>query len=351
MTHQITVAGRPVGAGHPTFVIAEMSGNHNGSLKRALQIIDAVADTGAQAIKFQTYTADTITIDCDGPAFRVDGEHGLWGGRNLYRLYQEAATPWEWHEAMFARAREHGLIPFSSPFDVTAIELLESLDAPCYKVASAELVDLPLIRAMAGTGKPLIMSTGMATIAEIDAAVSAARGAGCTELALLTCTSAYPASPDDAALANIAVLEELFGCPAGLSDHTLGNGVAVASVALGGSLIEKHVTLRRADGGVDSAFSLEPAEVAALVAECDAARRAVAGPARFATRDAEQTVKRLRRSLYVVADVRAGDEVNASNVRSIRPGGGLAPDAFASVRGRRFRADVPQGTPLTWDVL
>lgn len=344
----IRIGEHVVGPGARPFVIAEVSGNHNGSLDRALSIIDAIAEAGAQAVKFQTYTADTLTIRSDSPRFRVEAGHGLWGGRTLYDLYEEAHTPWEWHAPMFGRARERGLTPFSSPFDPTAIELLESLDAPCYKIASAEIVDLPLIRAVAATGKPMIISTGMATLAEIDAAVTAAREGGCTQLVVLACTAAYPASPDDARLLSIPTLEQAFGVPIGLSDHTAGIGVSVAAVALGAVALEKHVTLERADGGVDSEFSLEPAELRALVVESGAAARAVS-PALFGPTEAEKTVLALRRSLYVVADVKAGDVVDRANVRSIRPSGGLATDLFDTVRGLRFTSDVPRGTPLGWE--
>ena len=346
----IEIGGHRVGPGERPFVIAEVSGNHNGSLDRALEIVDAIAGTGAQAVKFQTYRADTITIDADGPAFRIRDDHGLWGGRNLYQLYEQAHTPWEWHDPLFARAREHGLVPFSSPFDPTAIELLESLDAPAYKVASAELVDLPLIRAMAATGKPMVISTGMATLAEIDAAVAAAREGGATQIVLLACTASYPADPVDANLQTIPALREAFGVPIGLSDHTPGIGVPVAAVALGAVAIEKHVTLQRADGGVDSDFSLEPAELASLVTETDVARRAM-GLARFGPRESEATMLGLRRSLYVVQDVEQGDRVSASNVRSIRPAGGLEPNEILRVRGRRFSVAVKKGTPLTWDLI
>lgn len=346
----VTIGEHPVGPEHRPFVIAEMSGNHNGDLGRALDIVDAVAASGAQAIKLQTYRADTITIDVDAPGFRIRDEHGLWGGRRLYELYEEAHTPWDWHQPLFDRARERGLVPFSSPFDPTAVELLESLGAAAYKIASAELVDLPLIRLVAATGKPLIMSTGMATLGEIDAAVTAAREGGCTELVLLACTASYPADPQDAHLGVIPALAEAFGVPVGLSDHTRGIGVAVASVALGACAIEKHVTLRRADGGVDSDFSLEPAELAMLCTETDAAHRAL-GPARFGPRPAEQDTLALRRSLYVVADVRAGDPVTPDNVRSIRPAGGLPPDAITHVLGRTFTRDTPRGTPLTWALI
>lgn len=336
---------------HRPFLIAEMSGNHNGSLDRALEIVDAVAATGAQAIKLQTYTPDTITIDVDSPAFRVTDEHGLWGGRNLFQLYEEAHTPWEWHEAIFARARKHGLLPFSSPFDPSSVEFLETLGVEVYKTASAEIVDLPLIREVARTGKPIIMSTGMATLREVDAAVNAAREAGCTELVLLACTASYPADPADARLANIRLLEDAFAVPVGLSDHTLGIGVAVAAVALGAVCVEKHVTLDRADGGVDSEFSLTPSELELLVRETESARIASISPAKIGPTETEQAVLRLRRSLYVVEDVRAGEAVTTANVRSIRPAGGLASDAVDTVIGRTFTRDVARGTPLSWDLI
>lgn len=346
----VTLGDRVVGPGHPPYVVAEMSGNHNGSLERALAIVDAVAEAGAPAVKIQTYTADTLTIDVDAPAFRVEDSHGLWGGRTLYRLYQQAHTPWEWHEAIFARARERGVLPFSSPFDPTAVALLEDLGAQVYKTASAEIVDLPLIREIGRTGKPILMSTGMATLAEIDAALTAARDGGAAEVVLLACTAAYPASPSEARLLAIPTLEAAFGVPVGLSDHTPGIGVAVAAVALGAVAVEKHVTLDRADGGVDSAFSLEPDELAALVRESAAASLAV-GPARFGPTADEQAVLRLRRSLYVVADVAAGDEVTTENVRSIRPAGGLPPDTLATVLGRRFTKAATRGTAFTWDLV
>lgn len=346
----VRIGEHQVGPGERPFVIGEVSGNHNGSLERAIELIEAIAASGAQAVKFQTYTADTLTIRSDAPSFAVASDHELWGGRQLYDLYEEAHTPWEWHAPMFERARALGLTPFSSPFDPTAIELLESLDAPCYKIASAEIVDLPLIRAVAATGKPMIVSTGMATLGEIDAAVTAARQGGCTELVLLACTAAYPASPDDARLMSVPTLEAAFAVPIGLSDHTAGIGVAVAAVALGATVLEKHVTLRRADGGVDSDFSLEPHELAALVTESDAAQRAVTPP-RFGPTDAEKTVLALRRSLFVVAPVEVGDEVTAENVRSIRPSGGLPAESFATVRGMRFTRAVDRGTPLSWDHL
>lgn len=328
-----------------------MSGNHNGDLERALRIVDAVAGTGANALKIQTYTADTLTIDSDEPAFRVAGEHGLWGGRNLYSLYEEAHTPWEWHGAIFERARSHGLIPFSTPFDPTSVEFLEGLGVELYKTASAEIVDLPLLREIARTGKPVIMSTGMATLAEIDAAVEAMRGAGCSELVLLACTAAYPAQPEEARLGNIQVLRDAFDLPVGLSDHTLGIGVPVAAAALGAVAIEKHFTLDRSDGGVDSEFSASPEEFALLVTAAEQARTAVRSGVAFGPTEEERAVLALRRSLYVVADVRAGDRVSAENVRSIRPAGGLPSDDFSLVEGRQFSRDVRRGTALNWDVL
>jgi N-acetylneuraminate synthase len=347
----IRVGEHTIARDQPPFLIAEMSGNHNGSLDRALDIVDMVAASGAQALKLQTYTPDTITIDADGPAFRVTDEHGLWGGRNLYKLYEQAHTPWEWHEPIFARAREQGLVAFSSPFDPSAVEFLEALDVELYKTASAEIVDLPLIREIARTGKPIIMSTGMATLSEIEAALDAARGVGCTQLVLLACTASYPADPADARLANIALLREAFDVPVGLSDHTLGIGVAVAAVALGAVCVEKHVTLDREDGGVDSEFSMSPEELRLLSVESRAAHLAATGRAAIGPTEAERAVLRLRRSLYVVQDVRAGEKVTAENVRSIRPAGGLAPDELEAVCGRSFTRDVGRGTPLTWDLI
>ncbi|GAA2891893.1 pseudaminic acid synthase [Streptosporangium fragile] len=346
----ISIAGRSVGSGHAPFVIAEMSGNHNGDLDRALAIVDAVARAGAHALKLQTYRADTITVDADGPAFRIGEDHELWGGDNLYRLYERAHTPWEWHRPIFERARERGLVAFSSPFDPTAVEFLESLDVPAYKIASSEVVDLPLIRLVAATGRPLIISTGMATAGEIHAAVEAAREAGCAELAVLSCTASYPASPADSNLRSLPLLAGLTGAVVGVSDHTPGIGAALAAVALGACLIEKHVTLDRNDGGVDSAFSLEPAELATLVVESERAWQSL-GSARIGPRPGEREGLRFRRSLYVVADVRAGEKVSERNVRSIRPAGGLHPDALSDVLGRVFTRDVPLGTPMSWDLV
>lgn len=347
---EVRIGARAVGAAHPPFVIAEMSGNHNGELDRALSIVDAVADSGAHALKLQTYRADTITIDVDSPDFRITNKDSLWDGENLYRLYDRAHTPWEWHEPIFARGRQRGLEVFSSPFDPTAVELLESLDAPAYKIASSEIVDLPLIELCARTGKPLIISTGKASVGEIDAAVRTARDAGNDQLIVLGCTASYPAPARDSNLRAIPVLAKAFDAVVGLSDHTMGIGVPLAAVALGATAVEKHVTLSRDDGGVDSAFSLEPAELAALVVESERAWQAL-GEATIGPRESERGGLRIRRSLYVVEDVRAGDQVTARNVRSIRPAGGLPPADITKVMGRTFRADAARGTALTWDLV
>lgn len=331
-------------------IVAEISGNHNGSLDRALDIVRAAAGAGATAVKIQTYTADTITLNVDTPAFRVSTGHELWGDRTLYDLYQEAYTPWEWHEPIFALAKELGMIAFSTPFDETAVDFLESLNVPLYKIASLEIVDTPLIRQVAETGKPLILSVGTASVAELGAAVEAARAGGCTDLTLLACTSSYPAIPDDANLRRMPVMAELFDTKVGLSDHTLGIGVAVAATALGASVIEKHVTLSRADGGVDSAFSLEPHELAQLVIECDAASRALGSADVWAT-TAENESLRLRPSLYISAAVKAGDRATPENVRSVRPSGGLPPGELPLVLGREFTSAADIGTPVSWDLF
>ncbi|MGX7823592.1 pseudaminic acid synthase [Actinokineospora sp. 24-640] len=346
----VQIGTHQVGPGHRPFVIAEMSGNHNGSLERALAIVEAVAASGAQALKLQTYTADTITIDVDRPEFRVSDGHELWGGETLYSLYQRAHTPWAWHEPLFARARELGLTVFSSPFDPTAVELLESLGSPAYKIASSELVDLPLIELCARTGKPLVISTGMGSVAEISAAVETARAAGNDQLVVLGCTASYPADPAESNLRGLPLLSAAFGTLVGLSDHTPGIGAPLAAVALGACVIEKHVTLSREDGGVDSAFSLEPAELASLVVESERAWSAL-GAERIGPRASEREGLRFRRSLYVVADVRAGDRVTRENVRSIRPAGGLLPGELDTVLGRAFTADAARGTALTWDLI
>jgi N-acetylneuraminate synthase len=345
---EITIAGRRIGPAHEPFVICELSGNHNGSLDRALELIDAAAETGCDAIKIQTYTADTITMDVDRPEFRIEG--GLWDGRSLHELYREAQTPYEWHEALFARARARGVILFSSPFDETAVDLLDRLGAPAYKIASFEAVDLPLIRYAAATGKPLIVSTGMANLAEIAAAKAAALDAGAPGVVLLHCVSSYPAALEDANVRTVADMAERFGCPAGLSDHTPGSAAAVAAVALGACVIEKHFTLSRADGGPDAAFSLEPAEFAALVRDCKAAWRAL-GRAHYDLLGSERGNAAFRRSLYVARDTPAGEALSRENVRSIRPGAGLPPAELEKVLGRAAARDLKRGEPLSWDMV
>jgi N-acetylneuraminate synthase len=344
------IAGRQVGRGHPPLIIAEISGNHNQEFDRAIAIVEAAARAGAHAVKLQTYTADTMTLDLRHGEFVLADPYSPWRGQSLYELYQKAHTPWEWHEPIFRRCRELGLIAFSTPFDDTAVAYLESLDVPCYKIASFEIVDLALIRRVAATGKPLILSTGMATESEIEEGVAAARGAGCRDLMLLKCTSSYPAVPADSRLAAIPHMRERFDCEVGLSDHTLGIGAAVASVALGAAAIEKHVTLARADGGVDAAFSLEPAELAQLVAETRRAWEAM-GTVRYGPSDHENPSLVFRRSLYVVRDMKAGDIFSQENLRAIRPGHGLPPKYLPAFLGKAVRRDTARGTPLTWDLL
>ena len=345
---EIVIAGRKVGAAHEPFVICELSGNHNGSLDRALAMIEAAAATGCDAIKIQTYTADTITMDVDRPEFRIQG--GLWDGRSLYDLYQEAQTPYEWHPALFQRARELGVILFSSPFDESAVDLLDELGAPAFKIASFEAVDLPLIRRAASKGKPLIISTGMANLAEIAQAQAAALEAGAAGVVLLHCVSSYPAALEDANVRTVADMAGRFGCPVGLSDHTPGAGASIAAVALGASVIEKHFTIARADGGPDAAFSLEPDEFRGLVADCKAAWRAL-GRAHYDLLGSERGNLAFRRSLYVAADVKAGEPLTRANVRSIRPGLGLAPAELDRVLGRPAARDLKRGEPLAWEMI
>lgn len=346
----IKIANRPIGQDYPPFIIAEMSGNHNQSLQRALQIVDAAAKAGAHALKLQTYTADTMTLDLDEGEFHIGDPENLWAGTSLYKLYSEAYTPWEWHKPIFDRAAELGMIAFSTPFDESAVDFLETLDVPCYKIASFENTDLPLIEKAAATGKPLIISTGMATVAELDETVSAARGAGCKELVLLKCTSTYPATAENTNMATIPHLRDLFRCEVGLSDHTMGIGVSVASVALGASVIEKHFTLRRADGGVDSTFSMEPEEMAQLVAETARAWQAI-GKINYGPTATELNSLKYRRSLYIVQDLKAGDQLTENNVRAIRPGLGLAPKYRNEVIGRHLKKDAVKGTPLTIELI
>ena len=353
MTEQSTtlhIAGRRIGAAERPFIVAEMSGNHNRSLERALAIVDAAADAGAHALKIQTYTADTMTIDAAQPEFRIDDAGSLWSGRSLHALYDEAHTPWDWHAPIFERCRARGMIGFSAPFDASAVDFLETLDVPLYKIASFENTDIPLVRKVAATGKPLIISTGMATQAELDETVTEARAAGCRELVLLKCTSTYPATPESTNLRTIPALRERYACEIGLSDHTAGIGAALAAIALGATVVEKHFTLSRAEGGVDSAFSLEPAALAALVTESERAHLAL-GEVSFGPTEPEQKSLVFRRSLYIVQDLRAGAVLTPENLRAIRPGLGLAPKHIDALLGRRVARDVARGTPASWDLL
>lgn len=342
----VAIAGRRIGPDEPPYIVAEMSGNHNGDIQRALALIDAAKAAGADAVKLQTYTADTITIDHDGPEFRIEG--GLWDGRRLYELYQEAHTPWDWHAQLFEHARSIGIEIFSSPFDATAVDLLTKLKAPAYKIASFELIDLPLIELCARQGKPMILSTGLASPDEIAEAVAAARGPG--GVILLHCTSGYPAPPADMNLRTLKHLHDQHGVVVGLSDHTMGVTVSVAAVALGACFIEKHFTLNRAEGGVDSDFSLEPQELERLVRECRDAWLAL-GSVRYDEVQSEAASRDHRRSLYVVEDVAAGEVLTAANVRSIRPGHGLPPKHLPQVLGRPASRPLKRGAPLDWSML
>lgn len=335
---------------HPVNFIAEVSANHLGSLDRAKEIVRAAAKAGAISVKFQTYTADTMTLDLDYPSFKVSKEHALWGGRTLHSLYQEAYTPWEWHKELFDLCRELNVVPFSSPFDLTAVEFLESLEIPLYKIASLETGDLRLIRAVANTGKPLIISTGATEWNEIEELVEVVDEAGNKDLTLLVCTSSYPSNPADAHLRRIETLKERFGIKVGLSDHTLGIGVALGAIALGASAIEKHLTLRRSDGGADAAFSMEPEEFAALVREGTSTALALGNP-QWSMQDSERESRRLRRSLYVVKDVAAGELVTHENVRAIRPGEGCAPKYLNDMLGKKFKRSSKAGTPMYLDLI
>jgi pseudaminic acid synthase len=344
------IAHRSIGPDHPPFVIAEMSGNHNQSLDRALAIVDAAADAGAHALKIQTYTADTMTLNIAEGEFFITDPKSLWQGKSLYQLYEEAHTPWEWHQPIFERARERGMIPFSTPFDETAVDFLEGLDAPCYKIASFENTDIPLIRKAAATGKPMIISTGMATVAELDETVRSAREAGCKDLVLLKCTSTYPATPENTNIRTIPHLRELFECEVGLSDHTMGVGVSVASVVLGATVIEKHFTLARADGGVDSTFSLEPDEMRALVVESERAWQSL-GKVSYGATAAEKKSLAFRRSLYITRDLEAGAVLTRDNVRAIRPGFGMPTRYLETILGKTLACSARRGTPLMWQML
>ena len=344
------LGGRGVGAGSAPLVIAEMSGNHNQSLERALEIVDAAAQSGAHALKIQTYTAETMTIDIREREFFISDEKSLWKGESLFDLYKKAYTPWEWHEAIFDRAKKQKMLAFSTPFDRTAVDFLENLNVPCYKIASFENTDLPLIRYVAATGKPMIISTGMATFAELDETVDAARSAGCDDLVLLKCTSTYPSTPDDSNILTIPEMRSRYGCEIGISDHTMGIGVSVAAVALGATVIEKHFTLQRSDGGVDSAFSMEPQEMAQLVIETERAWQSM-GKVQHGPTEKEKASLVFRRSLYVVADVKAGEKLTSVNVRAIRPGNGIAPKFYDEVIGKTAKRDIARGTPLSHDLI
>jgi N-acetylneuraminate synthase len=344
----IEIAGRRIGRDQPPYIVAELSGNHNGNLEHARAIIQAAAAAGADAVKLQTYRPDTITLDCDRPDFQIT--QGAWAGRRLFELYQEAHTPWEWHAPLFACARQAGITIFSTPFDDTAVDLLEALDAPAYKVASFEIVDLPLIERVARTGKPVILSTGMANPEEIGEAIAAARAAGGTTPVLLHCISGYPTPIGETNLRTICELGERFGAVVGLSDHTLGTTAATVAVALGASVIEKHVTMRRADGGPDAAFSLEPSELQQLVTSCRDAFAALGQPC-YELQPSERINTRFRRSLYVVADIAAGDSFTPANVRSIRPGFGLPPKHLPAVLGRIAAHRIARGDALDWSMV
>jgi len=346
----LQIAGREVGPLSRPLVIAEMSGNHNQSLERALQIVNAAAHSGAHALKIQTYTAETMTINLRRDEFMISDSKSLWFGSSLFELYEKAYTPWEWHRPIFERARELGLLVFSTPFDNSAVDFLEELDVPCYKIASFENTDLPLIRKVASTGKPMIISTGMMTFAELEETVQTARSGGCTELVLLKCTSTYPSSPEHSNILTIPEMRSRYGCEIGISDHTMGIGVAVAAVALGATVIEKHFTLSRRDGGVDSAFSMEPAEFSQLVEESERAWQAL-GVVQDGPTKGEKDSLVFRRSLYVVEDISAGQTFTENNLRIIRPGYGLAPKFYDEVLGKFAKVDIKCGTPLTHELV
>lgn len=344
------IAGRKIGKEYEPFIIAEMSGNHNSSLERALAIAEAAAKSGAHALKLQTYTADTITLDINEGEFYISDPKSLWKGSSLHSLYKKAYTPWEWHEAIFKKCKELGIICFSTPFDETAIDFLEKLNTPCYKIASFENVHLPLIKKAAQTGKPLIISTGMASVSELNEAVETARHSGCKDLILLKCTSSYPSTPEESNINTIPHMRELFDCEVGLSDHTLGIGVAVASVALGATVIEKHFTLSRADGGVDATFSMEPDEMKALVSETKKAWQSL-GEIAYGVTEQEKASMMFRRSLYIAKDMKAGDVFTEENLRIVRPGFGLAPKHYEALLGMKASKDIKKGTPASWDLV
>ena len=344
------IGNHSIGQAHKPFIIAEMSGNHNQSLERALEIVDAAAASGAQMLKLQTYTSDTMTLDLKSGEFFIEDEKSLWKGNNLYDLYKIAYTPWEWHQPIMERAKELGMLCFSTPFDDSAVDFLENLDVPAYKIASFENADLPLIRKVAATGKPMIISTGMATLAELDETVRTIRAAGCEQFVLLKCTSTYPATPENTNVLTIPHMRELFDCEVGLSDHTMGVGASVAAVAHGATVIEKHFTLRRADGGVDSAFSLEPEELKMLVVETERAWQSLGGVF-YGPTEAEKASLQFRRSLYIAEDIQAGTELTPENLRIVRPGLGLPPKYYDVLLGRKVNKDLKRGTALTWEFV
>ncbi len=344
------IAHIPISPEHKPFIIAEMSGNHNQSIERAFALVDAAAEAGAHALKLQTYTADTITFNGKSDEFVIKDQNSLWKNQNLHKLYQQAYTPWEWHQPIFERAKSHGMLAFSSPFDTTAVDFLESLDVPCYKIASFENTDHILLKKVAQTGKPVIMSTGVATVADIQESVGVLKANGCKDLILLKCTSTYPATPESTNLLTIPHMRELYDCQVGLSDHTMGIGASVAAVALGARIIEKHFTLRRADGGVDAAFSLEPEELKSLVIESERAFLAM-GKVNYCISEKEQKSLQYKRSLYVVEDMQDGDTFSEKNVRSIRPSNGLHTRYYDDILGKKATQNIQAGTALHWDLI
>lgn len=347
---KMKIGSRKIGRNEKPFIIAEMSGNHNQSLERALKIVDLAAKAGADAVKLQTYTPDTMTLDIHTGDFFIASDANLWQGQSLYNLYEEAYTPWEWHESIFARCKKHGMIGFSSPFDETAVDFLETLDVPAYKISSFENVDIPLIKKVAATGKPVIISIGMASIAEIDEAVQTVKSQGNNQIILLKCTSTYPATPENSNIITISHMQELFGTEVGLSDHTMGVGTAIAAVAVGATVIEKHFTISRGEGGTDAVFSMEPHELKLLVEETERAWSSL-GKITYGPTEAEKPSLEHRRSLYIGADMKKGDVLTKDNVRVIRPGHGLAPKYFEIVIGKTIKSDVTKGTPLNWELL
>jgi len=345
--NDIVLGKSKIGRDFPPFIIAEMSGNHNQSLDRALKIVDEAAKAGVNALKIQTYTADTMTLNINKGEFLIKDKKSLWQGQSLYKLYQQAATPWEWHKSIFERCRKLGMIGFSSPFDDTAVDFLESLNVPCYKIASFEIVDIPLIKKVASTGKPIIISTGMANIAEITEAVKAAKDMGNKNIILLKCTSTYPADPENSNIITILDIKKRFKCEVGISDHTIGIGVSIASISLGATVIEKHFTLSRADGGVDSAFSMEPAEMKQLSEEARKAWQSL-GKVHYRPTKQEKGSLLFRRSLYVVKNMKKGEVLTRENLKSIRPGLGLPPKYYEQLLGRKVKRDIKKGTPMNW---